>query len=137
MTVEQFGHSHVSSIWGGTWQLISQGELLVGFVVLSCSIVLPLFKLFGLLAITAFSSGLSRRWRAETYRLIEWTGRWGMLDILLIALLVAWVKIGDLVEVSPGPAALTFTLVVVCSLFASAWFDPHAIWDDPQGEPQT
>ena len=136
MTVEQFGHSHVSSIWGGTWQLLGQGEFFVGLVVLLCSIVLPLFKLLGLLALTAFSPAISRRWRAQTYRLIEWTGRWGMLDVLLIALLVAWVKVGDLVQVSAGPAALTFTLVVICSLLASAWFDPHAIWDDhPQGDP--
>ena len=57
-----------------------------------------------------------------------------MLDVLLIAVVVAWVKVGDLVEVTPGPATLTFTLVVLFSLLASAWFDPHSIWDEDQSE---
>ncbi len=74
------------------------------------------------------------RYTARTYRVIEWAGRWGMLDVLLIALLVAWIKIGDLVEVSPGPGALTFTLCVLLSLLASAHFDPHALWDPPETE---
>ena len=99
---------------------------------LLCSVVIPLMKLLGLVSITLGGRYLGRRHRAATYRWIEWTGRWGMLDVLLISVVVAWVKIGDLVDVSPGPAAFTFTLVVVLSLLASAWFDPHAIWqDDP------
>lgn len=132
MTIERFGHANASSIWTGTWELLGSGEWVVGLVVLLCSVVIPLLKLLGLLAITAFAPVLSRRRRAATYRLIEWTGRWGMLDVLLIAVVVAWVKVGDLVEVTPGPAALTFTLVVLSSLLASAWFDPHAIWDESE-----
>jgi uncharacterized paraquat-inducible protein A len=134
MTIERFGHAHASSIWTGTWQLLAKGEWFVGLVVFGCSVVIPLLKLLGLLSITLFASTLSRRWRAATYRWIEWTGRWGMLDVLLIAVLVAWVKVGDLVDVTPGPATLTFTLVVLCSLVASAWFDPHAIWDEAAEE---
>jgi len=132
MTIERFGHANASSIWTGTWELLGKGEWFVGVVVLLCSVVIPLLKLLGLLAITVFAPALSRRWRAATYRMIEWTGRWGMLDVLLIAVVVAWVKVGDLVEVTPGPATLTFTLVVLCSLLASAWFDPHVIWDETE-----
>lgn len=130
MTIERFGHSRATSIWTGTWELLAHGEWFVGLVVFTCSLVVPLLKLLGLLGITAFGHVLSRRWRAATYRLIEWTGRWGMLDVLLISVVVAWVKVGDLVTVTPGPAAVTFTLVVLLSLVASAWFDPHAIWDE-------
>jgi len=71
----------------------------------------------------------------HTYRLIEWTGRFGMLDVLLIAIVVAWIKFGELFEVSAGPAALTFASVVLLSLFASASFDPHALWQAEQPEP--
>lgn len=144
MRIERFGHERESSIWAGAWELLFEGEVLVASVVLTCSIVIPLFKLIGMLAITLGRGMLSRRHRALTYRLIEWTGRWGMLDVLLIAILVAWIKIGDLVQVTPGPAALAFTLVVLLSLLASAWFDPHAVWEgeevalaDPQTDPQT
>lgn len=132
MRIERFGHARDSSIWAGAIELLSRGDVLVGGVVLLCSVVIPLAKLLGLVSITLGGRYLGRRYRAATYRWIEWTGRWGMLDVLLIAVVVAWVKIGDLVDVSPGPAALTFTSVVVLSLLASAWFDPHAIWqDDP------
>ena len=65
----------------------------------------------------------------RTYRVVEFTGRWGMLDVLLVTLLIAVVKLGDVVQVAPGPAALAFTAVVVLSLLAAATFDPHALWE--------
>ncbi|MCP3918778.1 MAG: paraquat-inducible protein A [bacterium] len=134
MHLERFGHKTEASIWSGTLGLLEDGDLAIGMIVLVCSIVIPILKLAGLLAITVGRTYLSRRRKALTYRLIEWTGRWGMLDVLLIAVIVAWVKVGDLVDVRPGPAAWTFATVVVLSLFASAWFDPHAVWEleEPQ-----
>lgn len=129
MSLEQFGHRTEASIWTGSVGLLQSGELFVGGVVLFCSVVLPIGKLLALLTITGARARLSRRHRAVTYRLIEIAGRWGMLDVLLIALVVAWVKLGDLVEVNPGPAAFAFTSCVVLSLLAAAWFDPHALWD--------
>ncbi len=71
---------------------------------------------------------LRREHRAITYRIVEFTGRWGMLDVLLVAVLIAALKIGDIVEVTAGPAALTFTLCVVLSLLSTAAFDPHGLW---------
>lgn len=130
MRLERFGHLREASVWTGSVGLLGKGELLVGGIVLLCSVVLPLAKLAGILLITRRSGWLSRRHRALTYRWIEWTGRFGMLDVLLIAVVVAWIKIGDLVEVTPGPAAITFTLVVLLSLAAGASFDPHALWDE-------
>ena len=131
MRIERFGHQHDASIWTGGVELLSEGDVFVGLVVLLCSIVIPLLKLVGLLVITRPGTALSHQHRAFTYRVIEWTGRWGMLDVLLIALLVAWIKVGDLVQVSVGPAALAFTLCVLLSLVATAAFNPHALWDDP------
>ena len=127
MRIERFGHQHDASIWTGSVELLSEGEVFVGIVVLVCSIVIPLFKLVGLLMITRPASRLSHHHRAFTYRVIEWTGRWGMLDVLLIALLVAWIKVGDLVQVSVGPAALAFTLCVLLSLVATAWTGSYGL----------
>ena len=139
MSIEKLGHAKEASIWSGAIDLLQQGDWAIGLVVIVCSILLPCGKLLCLLGITLGSRRISRQRRAATYRVIEWTGRWGMLDVLLIALVVAWVKLGDLVQVSAGPAALAFTLVVVFSLLASAWFDPHAIWQEDlysEGDPQ-
>lgn len=127
LRVTRLGHAQEASIVEGATALLAAGQWVVGLVVLLCSIVLPLGKLVALLALS--SGVLAPRRRAATYRLVEWTGRWGMLDVLLVAVLVAVLKLGDLVEVAAGPAALAFAAVVVLSLLASASFDPHRLWE--------
>jgi paraquat-inducible protein A len=126
--IEKFGHTHESGLIEGVTALLSHGELVVGVVVLTCSVILPVVKLA---AILVLSTGrfLRHRHRALTYRLVEWTGRWGMLDVLLVAVLLAVLKLGDMVEVSVGPGLLVFTSCVGLSLLATASFDPHALWE--------
>ena len=133
MELERFGHRTSASIWTGSVGLLSDGHLFVGGVVLLSSIVLPLGKLLSLFALTAGRRRFSKQQRATTYRIVEVTGRWGMLDVLLIAVLVAWIKVGDLVQVTAGPAAVAFTACVLLSLLASASFDPHQLWDEGRG----
>jgi paraquat-inducible protein A len=128
LRVEQFGHRNDSSILTGIATLLASGHLFVGIIVLLCSIVFPLGKLVAMLALTTAGFLMRREHRALTYRLVEWTGRWGMLDVLLVALLVAVLKLGDFVEVSAGPAAFAFTCCVVLSLLATAAYDPHGVW---------
>jgi len=138
MRIERFGHASEASLVSGSLGLVEHGHLLLGALVFVCSLVLPLAKLLLLVVISGARGALSRRRRAWTYRWIERTGRWGMLDVLLVAIVVAWVKVGDLVEVRPGPAAVAFSLCVLASLVASAAFDPHALWDAEdrrEGEP--
>ena len=132
--VEKFGHHNEASILEGTATLLASGHILVGLVVLLCSIVLPLGKLVALLVLSTGGAFLRREYRALSYRVVEWTGRWGMLDVLLVAILVAALKIGDWVDVSAGPASLAFTCCVVLSLLAAAAFDPHGLWlaQDPE-----
>lgn len=129
LSLERFGHRSEASVWSGGVGLLREGEVLVGLVVFLCSVVLPLVKLLALLALAWGRLPLGARDRAATFRLVEWTGRWGMLDVLLIAVCVAWVKLGDLVEVRPGPGAALFLGCVSMSLLAAAWFDPHSLWD--------
>jgi paraquat-inducible protein A len=128
--IEQFGHSSRSSVLQGVTALLSAGQLVVGIIVLLCSVILPLGKLTALLVLS--TGALGHRHRALTYRLVDWTGRWGMLDVLLVAILVAVLKLGDLMAVSVGPGLLAFTACVTLSLFAAASFDPHSLWDTEQ-----
>ena len=128
LRIEQFGHASDSSILSGIIQLLSTGNYFVGMIVLFCSVVFPLFKLVSLLLLSLGGLALAHRHRALTWRLIEWTGRWGMLDVLLVAILVAALKLGDTFQVTPGPGAVAFTLVVLLSLLATASFDPQAMW---------
>lgn len=128
LTIEKLGHHHTTSILGGTFDLMWHGNILVGLVVFFFSIVLPLVKLLALLELSHV--GLtSQKHRAWTYRVVEWTGRWSMMDVLLLALLVTLVKLGDLVSFQLGPAVFAFVLCVIMSMIASVMFDPHAIWE--------
>ncbi|MFT7486874.1 MAG: paraquat-inducible protein A [Candidatus Paceibacteria bacterium] len=127
MRLEQLGHSTEASVFGGSVGLLEHGELLVGGLVFVCSVLLPFIKLVVLLWLCS-SQRLAARHRASFYHAIEAAGRWGMLDVLLVAVIVAWVKIGDLVEVTAGPGALAFGVMVVLSLMASASFDSHSLW---------
>lgn len=129
LEIEKLGHHHAASILGGTLDLIWHGSFFVGFVVFLFSIVLPLMKLLALLELSRI--GLThRQHQAWTYRIVEWTGRWSMMDVLLLALLVTLVKLGDLVSFHLGPAVIAFVMCVVMSLIASVMFDPHAIWEE-------
>ncbi|MHC4970195.1 MAG: paraquat-inducible protein A [Planctomycetota bacterium] len=126
--IEKFGHTHESGLIEGVTALLSRGEVVVGVVVLTCSVILPVLKLAAMLVLST-GRFLRRRHQALTYRLVEWTGRWGMLDVLLVAILLAVLKLGDMVEVSVGPGLLAFTSCVGLSLIAAASFDPHSLWE--------
>ncbi len=135
MTIQEMGHSTDASIWSGSLGLLRAGDWFVGGTVFLCSIVFPLLKIAGLLAITLGRRSLQRRARRWSWRIVDLSGRWGMLDVLLVAVVVAWVKVGDLVEITPGPAAYAFTAVVLLSLISTALFDPHALWADAPLDP--
>lgn len=130
MTLERLGHESVASIWSGTVKMLASGDYPVGLTVLLFSIVFPVAKLAALLALSLGGRRLSAGARAKTYHAVELIGRWGMLDVLLVAVLVAAVKLGDLVDVTPGPGVIVFGLVVALNLLASMSFDPHSIWEE-------
>ena len=94
--------------------------------------IIPLTKLVALLILAGGGRTLGDEHRALTYHLVEWTGRWGMLDVLLVAMLVAALKLGDIVNVTPGPGVIAFAAVVLMSLLAAASFDPHSLWKIPR-----
>jgi paraquat-inducible protein A len=71
--------------------------------------------------------------RARLYRLVEFVGRWSMLDVYVVAVIVALVQLQALATILPGPAAIAFGAVVVLTMFAAMSFDPRLIWD-PFGE---
>jgi uncharacterized paraquat-inducible protein A len=127
--VEQLGRASDASLLEGTAELFARGHVLIGLVVLLCSIVLPPAKLLAMLGLSIGATWLHHHHRALTYTIVEWTGRWGMLDVLLVAVLVAAMKLGDVLEVTPGPGAVAFASVVVLSLIAGACFDPKAMWE--------
>ncbi|MCA9271802.1 MAG: paraquat-inducible protein A [Phycisphaerales bacterium] len=130
MTLSRLGHESTNSIWSGTVALLAEGHYPVGLTIFFFSIVAPVAKLSALFALCFGRRWLSHGARASTYHAVEFIGRWGMLDVLLVAILVAIVKLGDLVTVTPGPGVVVFGVVVLLSMLATISFDPHAIWEE-------
>lgn len=129
LTTSRLGHDHVTSLLAGTIRLISDGEWFVGGIVFLFSIVLPLVKIVLLLELSLLRL-MHRRHQAWTYRAIEFVGKWGMLDVMVLAFLVMLVKLGNIVSFRIGPAVFAFVGCVFASMLASLWFDAHGLWDE-------
>jgi len=120
-----------STVWDSCVSLFNNDQWLVAMIVFLASILIPLFKLLGLfyLIVTAkFNSTRRRRERTWICKVLDAIGPWAMLDVFLLAVLVALVKLRQLAIVLPGPGLLAFTAVVVLTILASASFDPKLIW---------
>jgi paraquat-inducible protein A len=130
LRIEQLGHRHEDSLLSGVAALFAQDYWLVGTVVLLFSVILPPLKLAALLVLASAPATSADRLRAALFRAVESLGRWGMLDVMLVAILVAYVKLGDLVSIEAGPGLLAFTLLVLLSLLASMSFNPHMMWNE-------
>lgn len=124
------------TILSGVAFLWASGSTVLAALVFFASVVVPLAKM-GSLAILAGSVQMRATWhprsRTRLYRMIEFVGRWSMLDIYVVTILVALVQVSTLATIHAGPGALAFGAVVVLTMFASASFDPRLIWD-AQGE---
>lgn len=121
-----------STVWDGCVKLFQQGEWLVGAIVFLASMAIPLTKLLGLLYLTvAAKLGAKRGLQGRTwiYHSIKVIGPWAMLDVFLLAVLVALVRLEQIATVLPGPGLFAFTAVVVLTILASAAFDPKLIWE--------
>ncbi|WP_397449846.1 paraquat-inducible protein A [Pseudomonas sp. NA-150] len=137
MTVSSLGQGDPSTIMSGVIQLIQHGMLPIAAVVFVASILVPTFKLVGL-GLLLFSvqrrQPLSARQRMVMYRFIEFIGRWSMLDIFVIAILVAVVNFGRLASVEANLGAVAFASVVILTMLAAVTFDPRLIWDNTESD---
>ncbi len=124
-----------NTILSGVVALLQSGSWPLALLVFFASIVVPLLKLSSL-AMLVWTSGLHARShqlaRARLYRVVEFVGRWSMLDIYVVTLLVALVHMGKLASVTAGPGAVAFAAVVVLTMLAAQSFDPRLIWDSTE-----
>ena len=133
LRLSQHGAYSESTIWDGVISLMRHDQWFVAAVVFAASMIVPLMKLAGLFFLVAtvrLKRGRRLRSRTRVYRFIDVIGPWAMLDVFLVAILVALVKLGDIARVMPGPGLIAFTGVVVFTMLASATFDPRLIWED-------
>ena len=125
-----------NTILSGVAFLWTSGSWVLATLVFFASIVVPLAKMLSLTLLAAsvqMRAAWHPRTRTRLYRVIEFAGRWSMLDIYVVTILVALVQISTLASIRAGPGAAAFGAVVVLTMFAAASFDPRLIWDT-QGE---
>ncbi len=134
MIVNQFGAGEPNTIAGGIIELIDSGMIPIGLLVLVASILVPSLKLIGisllLLCVHFRWQVNARRW-TTMYRVIAFVGRWSMLDIFMISILVDLVNFSG-IQIIAGPAATAFAAVVILTMFAAENFDPRLLWDTQQ-----
>lgn len=130
--VTSLGKTQADTIMSGVIYFMLTGMWPIALVIFVASVAVPLLKLF-VIAFLLISVQRKSRWRPEDrtrlYRIAEAVGRWSMVDIFVVTILVALVKLGGLATIDAGPAATYFAAVVVTTMFAAMSFDPRLIWD--------
>jgi paraquat-inducible protein A len=131
MTVELYGNRNSATIWGGIVDLANSGSWFIAIVVFLASLLIPLLKLL-ILFYLAFTAHRKKHpaFKTKLYHFVEAIGRWSMLDIFLLAVLVALMKLGKFTTVEPEIGSGLFLLVVIFTMLASAYFDPQLLWED-------
>jgi paraquat-inducible protein A len=120
------------TIMSGVLVLLHSGSWPIAVLVFIASIVVPLLKIvtLGILWWTAWRGYRGHRLqRTQLYRMVEFIGRWSMLDIYAVSLLATLVQIQSFASIIVGWGAWAFAAVVVLTLFAARTFDERLLWD--------
>lgn len=137
MTTTLLGSGSSDTILSGVAVFWSHGDYPIALIIFIASIVIPLVKLFSLTWLclsVLFKRQIRPRQRTWAFRMIEFIGRWSMVDVFVVAILVALVQLGNIMTIQPGPAAIAFAAVVIVTMFAAMSFDPRLIWDVLENE---
>jgi paraquat-inducible protein A len=132
------GQVQEDTIMSGVIYFIQSGSWYIGLVIFIASVFVPLLKLTLLMYLLVSVQRKSQwrpRERTRIYRITEFIGRWSMVDIYVVTILIALVNLGALADIDSGPAAIYFAAVVVITIFAAKSFDPRLIWDNIKQEP--
>ncbi|KPJ75881.1 MAG: paraquat-inducible protein A [Gemmatimonas sp. SG8_23] len=137
MEVTSLGQSQADTILSGVFFLALHGMWPLAAIVFVASVVVPVLKIAALGAL-AWSVERGSQWRprdrAMLYRIVEAVGRWSMVDVYVVTILVALVHLGSLASVEAEIGAFFFGAVVVLTMFAAQSFDPRLIWDRMRAE---
>lgn len=147
MITEALGNKMPSTVMAGVILLWGEGSYPVAMVIFIASIMVPSLKMLAIGWLCLDANGKSKN-RADSermhliYEVVEFVGRWSMIDVFVIAVLSALVRMGQLMSIYPDTGALLFAGVVILTMFAAMTFDPRLTWDrvnetikkEPQGD---
>ncbi|EAR51240.1 paraquat-inducible protein A [Oceanicola granulosus HTCC2516] len=131
--------SQDATIVGGAVELALHGNWGIAIVILVASVLIPVGKFLVIAALALgvrYRSGLSERLRHQLHEIVEYIGRWSMIDVFVVAILSSLVQLGTLAAIRPGQASLYFALSVIFTMLSAQAFDSRLIWDtDPAPKP--
>ena len=132
MTVVELGDVTHNTIIGGMMTFWRSGAYPIAIVIFTASILIPLLKIVALTWLCAAATGKvhpSPTALGRIYWFTELLGRWSMVDIFVVGILVSLVQLGNYMTITPGPGALAFAGVVMLTMFAAMSFEPRLLWD--------
>ena len=131
-TSVSFGWVRSDTIMSGVIYFVKTNMWPIALIIFIASIIVPILKLI-ILAFLLITVQRKSSWRPKDrtrlYRMTEIIGRWSMLDIFVVTIMVALVDLGTLATIKAGPGAVFFAAVVVITMLAAMSFDPRLIWD--------
>ena len=133
MSVVSLGSTQSDTIMSGVIYFLKHGDWPLALIIFVASVLVPLLKMLALIYLLLSvqrRSPLRRNQRTRLYRLTELVGRWSMVDVFVVALLVALVQVGNLATIEPAAGAVAFASVVILTMLAAMAFDPRLIWDN-------
>ncbi|MFU8823494.1 paraquat-inducible protein A [Yoonia sp.] len=121
-----------STIMGGVVDLVNYGAIGIALVVFIASVAIPVGKFLAIMYLAISVQRGSQRHqhgRHKAYDIVEFIGRWSMIDVFVVAILSALVQLDTLATINPGIAAVSFALSVIFTMLAAQSFDARLIWD--------
>ena len=119
-----------STILSGVIQFWEEKDYPVAIIIFTASVMIPILKIIALIWLClATGHGRHPATTAKLYRVTEFIGRWSMVDVFVVAILVGVVQLGSVMTIYPGEGAVAFAGVVVLTMLAAISFDPRLIWD--------
>lgn len=132
MTTSLLGNDSDSTILGGVLLFFEHGSYFIASVIFTASVLIPIAKMCALLWLCfsiKYAQKLSHEDLSLMYRLVEFIGKWSMIDVFVVAVLVALIQLGGLMAIKPGLATSAFAIVVILTMVAAHQFDIRLIWD--------
>lgn len=121
------------TIFSGVATLVKTDMTGIAIIIFIASIVVPVAKILGLaylLLAIQFKRKINHLHRMKLYRVVQWIGKWSMMDLFVISLMVALIDRDQLLDFTPGPGAIAFGVVVVLTMLAAESLDSRLIWDN-------
>jgi paraquat-inducible protein A len=125
------GIARIDTIYSGIVGLFESGLWPLALIVAIASLLIPFIKLAGLVILVIAARRRSTRHArplTRLYAVLDFIGRWSMIDVFLVAFLTSAVRFGSLSTVQPGIGIVAFAAAVVLTILATHAFDPRTLW---------